>query len=169
MSTFSQAHNDHLDPDRHQPQMHPEDAPSDFTIRAIRHAPSQSWSVTCPQWHCSRSVTDDELAGEIAKIARDIAEYGDECGWAPPPAPPVPTPRPQRLGATPLQKAASAIGNANIHLDDIPGDQQTGRDVALGLTIKAVEALIEEATRVRRIALAAGNEASILANGGKPD
>ena len=164
MSTFSQAHADHLDPDSHCGGTHPpEEAPSEFTIHAKRDAASASWSVTCPEWRCTRSVTDAELAGEIAKLARDIGQYGEECGWS---EPPLPAPAQRRIGATAIQRAVSAIATAKTyHASEFPVD----RHAAVGLVLVAIEALIEEATRVRRIAVAAGNDASALANGGKPD
>lgn len=63
---------------------------------------------------------------------------------------PPATVKPNR-GATPIQRAASAVALAKMHLESIADSSiQTPSETATLTLVTAIEALIEEATRARR-------------------
>lgn len=151
---FSQAHSDHLDPDRHAPPEPPEGFDGDrFTLNITRQV-SGHFVIECPEWNAQimGGKTADTLAAQVSNLLTEIVRYSD--GREPVQKPPTPQETPER----PLTRAEKLARRAGEVMDEIPGDDQTKRDVALGLAIEALKSLVEEAKRVRRIACAAAPE-----------
>lgn len=74
MSTFSQAHNDYLDPDSHEPPEPPDVQVRDFTL-LVHQYDDGCWAVACPEWCCRRDVGPAGLVGAITGIVEEIAAH----------------------------------------------------------------------------------------------
>lgn len=68
-----------------------------------------------------------------------------------------------------LGTARKLAAEAQAQLDTVPGDKQDARDFAIDRLRRALLILVDAVEASQRTAAAAAREASVLANGGKPD